>query len=259
VAESLAAFRQASALDPLSPGFHLGQAYALEALARSGAPDQMEAAWREAQRAVALAPQDPNFHVLYGFFALRNATFDVAVSECERTVELQPFEVSRYCSLGEAYFAAGQYMLHEGRPEAREYLLKTVGVGERLATQAAKVFAFAPAAGKEGQPQALPASVPMVALWAGKAQAFLGDYPEAARLLGEAHDSPLCAAARETPESVARRKAEAAFWLGLVQEKLGDAEAARGYFDEARAGNRATDALIQELRAWLGRAGGGGA
>jgi len=46
VAESLAAFRQASALDPLSPRFHLGQAFALEALARSGAPDQMEAAWR---------------------------------------------------------------------------------------------------------------------------------------------------------------------------------------------------------------------
>ena len=175
-------------------------------------------------------------------------------------MELQPFEVSRYCSLGEPYFTAGQYMLHEGRPEAREYLLKALGVAGRLAAQAEKVSSFAPVTNEEGEARSwsMPASVPLVALWAGKAQAFLGDYPEAARLLGEAHDSPLCAAARETPESVARRKAEAAFWLGLVQEKLGDAEAARGYFDEARAGNPGTDALIQELRAWLGRAGGGG-
>ena len=61
--------------------------------------------------------------------------------------------------------------------------------------------------------------------------------------------------ARETDQSVAGRKFEAALWLSLVEERLGQAKSAANYLKEVRSLSPEADELRQELGRWIGATG----
>jgi len=94
----------------------------------------------------------------------------------------------------------------------------------------------------------------VVALYCGQAWTLLGEWDEALVLLGEAHTAAACRQAREMPESVVARQAEATLWLALLAERDGDTEAAQRYMEEARLILTRPDETAAGLRPLLGAA-----
>jgi len=247
---ALRACTRACTFDPLSPRHHLRRALVLEVHARqTGAPEFLREAKEEMEAAVRLDRYNPEVHNTYGLFALRTGGLELGIAEFEEALKLQPLEASRYGQVTEGCVTVAQNLLSGGdRERARAFLERAAGVPERLAQQAAKVPDYVP------ERLALPDITPIVAIWAGKAEALLRHWDEASRLLTVAHEADLCLLARETGELVRMRKAEAALWLSVVEELRGRPDAAQPYLEELRAISPDVQALRQELLRFISEA-----
>lgn len=248
--DGLATFKRASQYDPWSPLIRENYAQALESFyTRLGRPEYLEQAFVQMEAAVRLDPYHPTPHAERGDLALRHDQYELAVTELGKAKELQPFEVKRYQDLAQAEFLYGIDLIRKGDvTAARPHLLRAASMVDELSARAVEVPSYVPEASR------LVAVSPPVSLWAGKAEALLGNWDEAARLLGEAHDFPLVERARETDKTVKERRAEAALWLSMVEERRGGPRAAE-YLAEARASVPDTDARRASLSPLLGKAG----
>ena len=223
-------------------------AVTMEALAgETGDRNLLAGALGEMQAASRLDAYNPDVHNTFGLFALRNGLADLGVAEFEKAVKLQPFDAARYGQVAQACLLLGQsYLQHGDRDRAVPFLEHAAGMPARLAEQATKVPDYVPA------DKALPAVSPIVSIWSGKAEALLGHWDRAVELLEVAHDADLCAQARETPDLVAIRRAEAVLWLSVIQEFRGDDEAAAAF--RAELGATADDPVLEQLRRLLSQA-----
>jgi len=247
---ALLGLRFAGKLDPWSPNIRVAQAEILDQLARSeGGGDYASKARQQYLEAIRLDPYRPDYHSRYGFFCLSYGDFETGVRELDRALDLQPCEVIRYEEAGEAHLVYGQFLLKEGqRSEAGRQFQRVIVIAERLGEQSAKTPDYVP------DEMGVPPVTPLTALWAGKAQAFLGNWHEAIRLLGLAHDAGSCRQARETEASVKLRRDEAVLWLALVEQRLGEAEAASDHLAEALKSDPSARAMFDELEKWIGQA-----
>jgi len=244
--ESLVCFEQASKFDPLSSSIRTALALTMESLSRQSGDQNLRArAVREMQAAADLDSYNPDVHNTFGLFALRNGLADLGLSELEKALELHPFDAGRYGQVAQACLLLGQLYLGEGeRERATAYLERGTEIPAALAAQATMVPDYVP------KHMTLPAESPIVCIWSGKAEALLGHWDRAAELLEVAREAELCRQARETPELVATRQAEAAFWLSVVEEFRGNEDEAEAY--RAALGiTDASDPVLEKLRQLL--------
>jgi tetratricopeptide (TPR) repeat protein len=250
-AESRAGYARAAALDPWSPQIRQDSVRPLERLfAFTEDTSYLAEAREHLRKACRLDPYNPYLHAHYGAFALRYGDRGTAVLELEKALELHPFDPRRYEQVAQVYLIVGRHYLEEGSIErARDNLVRSVGVLQRLASQSEKVPSFIPEA------MAFPSLTPAVALYSGQALALLGRWDEAQYLLAHAHTAKRSLEAGETQEAVSLRQAEAALWLALLAERAGDSRAADRFMEQARRTLSSADTTLTEVRPLLGQAG----
>ncbi len=120
---------QAAALNENLPEAHIAQGAVLSILDWDWAAGE-----RELQRAIQLAPNDPSAHVCYGIQLACRRMLDIAVSEVECALEMDPASLFTNFALGWLYTAGGRYdqALAQHRLVARlapDFPLSYLGLG----------------------------------------------------------------------------------------------------------------------------------
>ncbi len=246
--ERYQSLNRAVALDPWSTVNRMNLALISEKIyqAFKEKPYILEAR-QEAEKAVALEEENPNTHAFLSSFISRYGEYAIAERESEEALRLQPFEAQRYVDVAHIHVIAGIDQLEAGKTEeAQAEFEVSLGVVDAVAEQSAKVPAWVPA--QSGLP-ALPSGV---ALYSGQAALLLGDADRAAELFTVAHESGRVRGFRETEAEVAKRQAQAALWLSVLEQSQGHAAAAAAYLSEAKAALPDAGQTIQTLVSYIG-------
>lgn len=241
----------ACTFDPFSPAYRTELALTFDYCYReTGKVQFLEDANRQLLQAIALDPYDPNHHTDYATFAYAYGQTDLALTELEKALDLQPWEISRYIDLARLNVLIGRDLLNDAsREAARSRFEEAAGVAGSWRARVAKVPAGAPAY------MHLPEMTPTLALHVGQALAVLGDYEEAKVYLELALEPGCSTAERETTEASDNRRAQAALWLLAFAQEQGDVATATRLRELAGQVLPSVDRMVEEVRNLLGAAG----